>query len=1151
MSLVVPGRPGLVSGLRPLTELREESAAGLEYLVELRLGQLVRGPWSKFGTNVWGARFAASFRGADLPASAARSLRDAGLERVESLTACDAEPGTFFVDGVADAGHRWGDGVTRWGSHYLGLPTALYEFEANGLDATGIHHLTPSGSPAYVAGLQGQAVHLDDAPYYSLPAAAATAFNPGAGNWTLAAKVRLLTAGTFRVIAAHGGTTTPARPGWQLGYGTTGGGNHRALLILIKPDLSEIRLESSTLLTVDGAWHDLVFVADKLGTDTGYLWIDRVLEDTADLSSYSTIVADTEFFVGRNINGLEWAGYIDQLGWWKEQAWTEDQVLRYGFAPVGSPPVGLVIDATGARPRWGAFPRLYVHLADGSSPARTSVLVSLSTWLSERGQAVPQLGREKLTDGGFEEWDSSSELTHWSEIMNSGFALSQETELVRSGSFAARIDWDGTAGISFIFQPETTVVGAWYRVSGEYLTGPENDASDPIRIGVGNGTAGFLLAGGRSTGGEGVDLQRTGGEWRRFYFDVLAHTAAPVVRILARCNSGQPGFLVVDRVSFRPIYSWEQAHPRLLEGSTPTAELGTNDALFGGDKVGRGDLRLVNADGFFSELLGSFASLGQEAHVYESGTFRDGQPIPADDWRPVFTGRTQRPVVEDAVAQIPLRDGRGDLHRQVPPRKYSQLDQPRLDLSQEGKSRPVWLGPKTGISPVRIDFSEDGFGVYELADTGWDLPFPLAPAGLKSIDAVYAYASREAAAARLAADRALLTPGTHYSVDLVRGTLTVLVHLGPFILPDDLFLDFDTGGSTLSATIQAGTYASVSEVAAETQAAIRAEIGGGDVTGLCEFDVEAKSYRVGRTSGTFNLRAQSGPNRDLGIYSLLGFAASADQTGMSSYLGSPVLTDVDKQHVIRVDGEGYKDDSSGTYTGSADGLITLGADVARLLWHRFMGRSLALVDEPSFAAARTARPAKLGLYLRSEESTAAVLEALKLSTLSDIVIDGAGRVSYLPYSSTVPASAEQLFDRDYLAWSMSRPIRDVHAEVLVEFDLDASTGTPRVRRKAMPEVALTAGRSEAKTVRTYLTVGNDAQAVAQDLATLAAAQPREVALQLKSRLRDARPGTVVRLTRDAGLDPSGRLDDVAFRVASIAVGERVELRLLELIELGS
>jgi hypothetical protein len=358
------------------------------------------------------------------------------------------------------------------------------------------------------------------------------------------------------------------------------------------------------------------------------------------------------------------------------------------------------------------------------------------------------------------------------------------------------------------------------------------------------------------------------------------------------------------------------------------------------------------------------------------------------------------------------------------------------------------------------------------------------------------------------------------------------------------------GASTLSAAITAGTYESAAELAAAVQASIRATIGGADVTGLCAFDAATKGYRVGRSSGTFNLRAESGPNRDLGVYALLGFAASADQTGMSSYLGAPVVTDIDQQHVIRVDAQGYADDASGTYTGSAGAVITRGADVARLVWHRFMGRPLRLVDEPSFAAARTSRPAPLGLYLRADQSTADVLEVLKLSTLSDVVIDGAGRISYLPYSSTVPASAEQLQDRDYLAWSMAVPVRDTYAEVVVEFDVDPATDTPRVRRKATPAVALVAGRPESKTVRTYLTVPNDAQALARDLATLAAAQPREVQLQLKSRLRDARPGTVVRITRDAGLDESGRLDDVAFRVAQVAVGERVELRLLELIELG-
>jgi hypothetical protein len=1150
--LVIPGRPGMVSGLRPLTELREETDAAIERLVELRLGRLVTGRWSQHSGPVWTAPFAEYFEGEELHPVAVRTLRDAGLERVESLAECSAEPGTFFLSNVPDAGHRWGDGVTRWGSHYLGLPTALHEFEGNGLDATGVHHLTPSGSPAFVTGLQGQAVHLDRGPYYSLPAAAATAFNPGSGDWTVAVKTQLLEVG-FGVIASHGGLASPALPGWQLRFVNTSGGNHRVALTIVKPDLSQIELTSfSALITVDGEWHDIVFVADKLGADTGYLWIDGVVRDTKDLSSYSTIVADTDFYVGRNENGGFWAGYIDQLGWWKEQAWTEDQVVRYRFAPVGSPPVGLVIDATGTRPRWGAFPRLYVHLADATSPARTSVLAQVSVWLGERGQAVPQLGREKLTDGGFDEWDSSSELTHWPETMPSGFALSQETELVRSGSFAARIDWDGTVGVSLIAQVQTAVIGAWYRVSGEYLTGPENAAADPIRIGVGNGTDGWLLAAGRSPGGEGVDLQRTGGEWRRFYFDVLAHTAAPLVRILARCASGAPGFLIVDRVSFRPIYSWRQAQGRLQAGSAPSAEVGTNDSIFGSDRSGRGEIVAANGDGWLQRLLGSFHASGQPATFYEGGRFRNGQPVPADDWRPIFTGRTEKPVVTDTAVRIALRDIRGELHRLIPPRVYTRLDHPRLVDSADGARRPIFFGPATGISPVRIDHTDDGLGIYEIADTGWDLQAPIAPAGLKAVDAVYAYTSTDAADRHDATQRATLAAGVDYSVDLAKGTLTVLSHVSPVIFPDDRFLDFDVGGSMLSAVVAAGTYASAEALAAALQAAIRTAIGGGDVTGLAEFDLELGAYRVGRSSGTFNLRSESGPNRDLGLYETIGIAASADQTGMSSYLGSQVLVDVDDVHVIRVDAQGYQDDASGTYTGSASGLVTLGADVVRLLWHRLLQRPLSSIDEPSFAAARTLRPAPRGRYQRTAISTGDVFQRLRLSTLSDLVIDGAGVIHYVPYTSTVPSGAEVLEDRDYLSWSMARPLRDVFSEIVIEFGEDPATGAVATRRWLSPEVALTAGRPDGHAERVYLTVGNDAQALARDLAMISAAQPREVVCSLKARLRDARPGDIVRLTRlEGALDATGQLVLVPFRIASVVAAERVQLRLVELVEIGS
>jgi len=100
-------------------------------------------------------------------------------------------------------------------------------------------------------------------------------------------------------------------------------------------------------------------------------------------------------------------------------------------------------------------------------------------------------------------------------------------------------------------------------------------------------------------------------------------------------------------------------------------------------------------------------------------------------------------------------------------------------------------------------------------------------------------------------------------------------------------LDFNIGGSELTATITLGTYpigtnqaTSGSLCKAIYDAIVAAEPTG---TYTVSYSTTTKKVTITRSSGTFNLLWYSGTNHSTSIGSLIGFSLSADDTGSLSY----------------------------------------------------------------------------------------------------------------------------------------------------------------------------------------------------------------------------------------------------------------------------
>jgi len=91
-----------------------------------------------------------------------------------------------------------------------------------------------------------------------------------------------------------------------------------------------------------------------------------------------------------------------------------------------------------------------------------------ATWQidgSGRAYNTPTLGGELLTDGGFENWTSATDLTSWDEFVAGTSTVNRESSIVHGGTYACRLDISAGGDLAQIARLGGTIAGGWYRSS--------------------------------------------------------------------------------------------------------------------------------------------------------------------------------------------------------------------------------------------------------------------------------------------------------------------------------------------------------------------------------------------------------------------------------------------------------------------------------------------------------------------------------------------------------------------------------------------------------------------------------------------------------------------------------------------------------------
>jgi len=373
-----------------------------------------------------------------------------------------------------------------------------------------------------------------------------------------------------------------------------------------------------------------------------------------------------------------------------------------------------------------------------------------------------------------------------------------------------------------------------------------------------------------------------------------------------------------------------------------------------------------------------------------------------------------------------------------------------------------------------------------------------------------------------------------YSVDLANGQFTVLADVGPYRVAADAnsFTASHTGSNELQARIPAGLYTAgdLAMVAGAALACADPTSGHNPWTIKGTYNQTTHLTTLEQTSSTFTLEVNSGTWK--GLFKSLGFTGPNRAAALTHTSDTPIFTDVDKQHIVRVYGTGFKDDASGTYTGVAGAPIEAGADILRVLATLYMPP--VSVDDTSFTFARGRAPEALAVYLNKATSTKEILDTLEFSNIANIVLDGEGKLFYLVYVGDVPDGITDLFDRDFLSFDVDSGVTDVYTAVKVLFDQDPTTGDFTARSATSSQTAIRFGRPDVREFKTYLVNDDNAIAYSTRMLSLASTPSRRISLEARGKLVDKKVGDKIRLTRARAFDPSGKLSARVVRIISIS-----------------
>lgn len=812
---------------------------------------------------------------------------------------------------------------------------------------------------------------------------------------------------------------------------------------------------------------------------------------------------------------------------------------------------------------------LYIHLTAGADPAATVVVAQLGIHVGSHGICQPVLAPDRLANGNLELWTGPVPDAWLHNISASAGAITLDKTTVDAleGSYAARFAFAAGTGYGVLYQDFTTLAaGALYRASGAYRV--TSGAAVTMSLYVDDTVASALGPNGRdivATAPVFSDTEATG-EWRRFFFDFLCPSWATVRVLVEATGTLQTGAVDFDDVKLQHIPRFVYYEPLLSIDSLPTIEAARSDAFWGPMSSALGGLTLLNrglTTARLEALLAKYDWLGADAIVRVGGRYQlGGNEILFEDCPVIATGKLGAPTVTDGRATFDLEDDRKLLLQTLPTRTYNNNGVDAYTQPDRGRSRALLFGAKTGIRPVQygIDTTLGGpvpLGKYEVVDcTDW--PTPGLYSAAEPRFTLHFYADEDAAKIRSSARRfTVLSTDVSDSITYApaTGRFTMLRDLRPLVITlENNKLAFNIGGPTLIAQVTPGIYpmrnynGTVEQGLIKAVAdAMNAAAGTADIT--CTFTDATQKVNIAKGAGTLNLLCKTGAQTQTSLWSLLGFDAATDKTLDLNYNADAVYTSEACDQVIRVDATGFKDDASGTYTGTAGATIEKAADIAHFILRVLFGLPASAITVATFVSARFGSP-PCSLYIGSPGTMGNTLEEIETAGKMDVMFNG-GLWSCRRRDIHPSWNAVALLDSDYLSFEASYDPDDLYGTVTLLYNESPDNPEP-VKGGNRPwspnaatemgevinaAVALRHGRANQRTFKACLRDEVDAAypiagSLLEWIATEAGTKRRRFRIRVKGKALLLGVEGYLSLTRARGLDPTGAISDLIVRAIS-------------------
>jgi len=360
--------------------------------------------------------------------------------------------------------------------------------------------------------------------------------------------------------------------------------------------------------------------------------------------------------------------------------------------------------------------------------------------------------QEALTDGSFELWDSSTDLTNYTETTAGTSTVNRDSSVVYAGGYSVRIDIDGSGNNASILQNIILKPSGKCKITFRYRHDGAGITS-VLRIKDSASNVYLDSSGDWQAGATNISLANSNAEWTEYELEFYAHDDYTNYTIEFEGTDANSSNWFDD--ASLTIYREDNYYiPFLYSGSLPSIQQAVDDYYNSSVRMEFGTIRFIN-DGWWYSQIQNYLWYKKDITIRYGAKGSD-----YEDFETIFTGKTRKPMVGDEFASIDVTDVKALIYKEIPATKYWISNYANLEAGAEGLPIPIAYGEIYGIIPICIDTT-----AYE---------YKIANHEIEDILDVYKDGT------------ALTGGGVDYTVDLANGEFTLSSDPGDSLITCDI-----------------------------------------------------------------------------------------------------------------------------------------------------------------------------------------------------------------------------------------------------------------------------------------------------------------------------------------------------------------------------